>query len=387
MLCLTLREINCGVCDMLYVSSQYPKKFANENQYVVTDTDDGISDVVPYSQLLKLVEEKGIQIEGVVGKRIYIQNHDNKPTAEQAKLAIQGVEIHVIGNVIRQIVVRKMERQRPVRIVLSHFGKSIFNKAIIFESRVSNVIFVLDSSFDFRVELFWLTNAGGTGVRIDITQLDNEDADYLYNHVISAAFHSFFFVDNPDRAKVYKEIHTIIRNKGYCDDDDLFDTFNRAEREFVDSKLADILSAGIGDIKLSQSDILNFHELDYWGGAIYSALVHMDDFWLPAYRQLIQPDGSLLPSDSWTREMHSYFSFDRFTDIDNYWILYVFDSNPAFGSMAQRCLHTLRIYVKSYSPFRKCKELYIKVLILVYHALITTVMNHKNRFKEATSKF
>lgn len=370
---------------MLYVSSQYPKKFANENQYVVTDTDDGISDLVSYSYLVNLVD-KGIEIEGVEDKHIQIFNHDNKPTLEQAKLATLGVEVHVVGNVIRQIWVRNMERKIPVRIVLSHFGKSIFNKGIIFETRVSNIVFVLDSSFDFHGESFWLTNAGGTGVLIDITQLSDEDADFLYRKILSVSYHRFFFIDQEERMKLYKEVHTIIRNKGYCEDDELYDSFNRAELEFVDNKLAEVLAHGIGTIKLTQSDILNFKELEYWGGAIYGALKHKDDFWLPAYEQLIQPDGSLLSFEQWTDSMRSYFSFERFTDIDNFWLLYVFDSHSAFSEVQQRCLHTLRIYVKSYNPYRKCQELFIKVLIPIYRVLITTVVRNIHRFPGVKGK-
>ena len=137
---------------MLYISN-----IVGRNKYEVTDTDDGVSEVVTRNDIIKYIEDLGIEIQGV--NKEWDKNHKYKlysinvqvPNAGVRFIKLQilkGVDLKVVDNVLLGIsFVKNVELNSIIRLsdYCTSIGSYIFqDRSFMMTSFNGKVILIID---------------------------------------------------------------------------------------------------------------------------------------------------------------------------------------------------------------------------------------------------
>lgn len=164
---------------MLYVS-----RMVDRSHVCVTDSDDGVEDVLTASELIKYTRDLGLDIKGVsvfrgkggrykVSASVY-QPMETVSTTQTKHKVLSGVDVKVSGSTITSIQWPVQRDDHPVSIRLSNFGTScadyIFWWKGLTENR--NLTIILDDKIKATGKSFKYLSI--IGVKFDLREVKNE---------------------------------------------------------------------------------------------------------------------------------------------------------------------------------------------------------------------
>lgn len=172
---------------------------ADENNYYVMDTEDGIEELLHYTDIANAVIDKGIQIKGVKIKRDkhgYTKNVSFKvctyPLKFQSLLkTISGVEIKDVDGYIVSITAKKVI---DARIKLSDYYKGVrigVLDSICILSHNSKATLIFDDKLDIPLEPL----SKKAYISVDITNLSNDTTAYNFYKYVPHEY----IIDKPER--------------------------------------------------------------------------------------------------------------------------------------------------------------------------------------------
>lgn len=216
---------------MLYVS-----KILSRSKICITDSDDGVEDILGASELIKYVRDLGVHIEGIkLVKRadryaVYadVRQPPDTVTARQAKsIILSGVNIVSTGGLISSIKWSKDSRvEGPVSIRLSDFGSKCADYLFWWEGlcRYPNLTLVFDDKIEISSKS--LKRIDEVGIVSDVSGVvNNKLAETVYKSYTTqkAGCALNLIIDNPERFRIKKAMNFLSYGKiGVSDAQDIF---------------------------------------------------------------------------------------------------------------------------------------------------------------------
>lgn len=172
---------------MLYLS-----RFLGPDAYGVVDTDDGVEDIVSFSDLYSALIA-GIEVVGVCATNLSGHTiHQPAETSSQFQVKtnlLYGVDVKTFGDTITNI--RLDNCSKPVTLRLSYYGKSCAGFIFTGNKNVGRHRLTLVVDVDFTEDTFkvhpmlefFYAGASGIGVIYDLRELDDEKAGLAYKTI------------------------------------------------------------------------------------------------------------------------------------------------------------------------------------------------------------
>lgn len=148
--------------------SIHPRNRQNRFYYCgIVDTDDWKESFVLLSYARKSVLGSGLEVKGLGMHTVVPYQLPEYCTAEQAKVSLLGVDIHVYNGVITYISWRE-----PCAIRLSDFGSSCADMIIDMPSEDIPITLILDDKIKYREYSFWENSGTKRSIWHGLVQLD-----------------------------------------------------------------------------------------------------------------------------------------------------------------------------------------------------------------------